>query len=146
MFSDRRDAGRRLASRLTHLAAERPVVIALPRGGVPVGFEVARTLAAPLEVLAVRKIGAPGNPELAVGAIAEHGSAVLDARTAHRVGMTQEALDATVEREMRELQRRVESLARQHHATGQWHAGRGTAATKNELTDLQRSAGRRQPA
>jgi putative phosphoribosyl transferase len=108
MFSDRRDAGRRLASRLTHLAAERPVVIALPRGGVPVGFEVARTLAAPLEVLAVRKIGAPGNPELAVGAIAEHGSAVLDARTAHRVGMTQEALDATVEREMRELQRRVE--------------------------------------
>jgi putative phosphoribosyl transferase len=107
-FIDRRDAGRQLAARLTHLAGERPVVVALPRGGVPVGFEVASTLAAPLEVLAVRKIGAPGNPELAVGAIAEHGSAVLDARTAHRVGMTQEALDATVEREMRELHRRVE--------------------------------------
>jgi putative phosphoribosyl transferase len=107
-FIDRRDAGRQLAARLTHLAGERPVVVALPRGGVPVGFEVASTLAAPLEVLAVRKIGAPGNPELAVGAIAEHGSAVLDATTAARVGMTQQVLDATVEREMLELHRRVE--------------------------------------
>ena len=108
VFIDRRDAGRQLALRLTGLAAKRPLVIALPRGGVPVAFEVAQTLAAPLEVLAVRKLGAPGNPELAVGAIAEHGSAVLDTTTARRVGMTQQVLDATVEREMRELQRRVE--------------------------------------
>jgi putative phosphoribosyl transferase len=108
VFSDRRDAGRQLALRLTGLAPQRPLVIALPRGGVPVAFEVARMLAAPLEVLAVRKLGAPGNPELAVGAIAEHGSAVLDATTAARVGMTQQVLDATVEREMRELHRRVE--------------------------------------
>jgi putative phosphoribosyl transferase len=108
VFIDRRDAGRQLALRLTGLAPQRPLVIALPRGGVPVAFEVARMLAAPLEVLAVRKLGAPGNPELAVGAIAEHGSAVLDAMTAARVGMTQQVLDATVEREMRELHRRVE--------------------------------------
>ena len=107
VFLDRRDAGRRLASRLTGLAAEHPVVIAIPRGGVPVGFEVARLLGAPLDVLAVRKLGAPGNPELGVGAIAEHGSAVLDPVTARRVGMTQAALDATVEREMLELHRRV---------------------------------------
>ena len=108
VFIDRRDAGRRLAVRLTGLALERPVVIALPGAGVPVGFEVAGLLEAPLDVLAVRKLGAPGNPELGVGAIAEHGSAVLDAATARRVGMTQEALDATVEREMLELRRRVE--------------------------------------
>jgi putative phosphoribosyl transferase len=108
MFIDRRDAGRQLASRLTGLAEARPLVIALPRGGVPVGFEVARRLRAPLDVLVVRKLGAPRNPELGVGAIAEHGSAVFDATTARRVGMTQEALDETVEREMLELRRRVE--------------------------------------
>lgn len=108
MFADRRDAGRQLASRLIALAQEQPVVIALPRGGVPVGLEVARALAAPLDVLAVRKLGAPGNPELGVGAIAEGGSAVFDGAAAGRVGMTQEALDATVLRETQELRRRVE--------------------------------------
>ena len=107
VFLDRRDAGRRLASRLTGLGPAHPVVVGLPRGGVPVGFEVAKLLGAPLDVLAVRKLGAPGNPELGVGAIAEHGSAVLDPVTARRVGMTQEALDATLAREMLELRRRV---------------------------------------
>ena len=114
VFIDRRDAGRQLASMLAGLAQDQPLVIALPRGGVPVGFEVARQLGAPLDVLVVRKLGAPGNPELGVGAIAEHGSAVFDARTARRVGMTQEALDETVEREMAELRRRVE-----HYRDGQ---------------------------
>ena len=108
MFADRREAGRLLAERLTVSATTKPVVVALPRGGVPVGFEVARALAAPLDVLVVRKLGAPGNPELGVGAIAEGGSSVLDPAMARRVGMNQQALDATVEREMRELNRRVE--------------------------------------
>ena len=108
MFADRREAGRLLADRLAAFATSRPVVMALPRGGVPVGFEVARAFAAPLDVLVVRKLGAPGNPELGVGAIAEGGSAVLDTGAARRVGMDQHALDATVEREMRELTRRVE--------------------------------------
>ncbi len=107
-FSDRRDAGRRLAAQLAPLADEQPLVIALPRGGVPVGYEVAEALGAPLEILAVRKIGAPGNPEFGVGAIAEDGSAVLDPQMARRVGMTQQALDETVERETGELRRRVE--------------------------------------
>ncbi|QEC50833.1 phosphoribosyltransferase [Baekduia soli] len=107
-FMDRRDAGRRLAEQLDTLASEHPVVIALPRGGVPVGFEVARALHAPLDVLAVRKLGAPGNPEYGVGAITEDGNAVLDRDTAQRVGMTQELLDQTVAREVRELRRRVE--------------------------------------
>jgi putative phosphoribosyl transferase len=107
-FSDRRAAGRLLAQRLLPMAAERPLVIALPRGGVPVAFEVARALGAPLDVLAVRKLGAPMNPEFAVGALAEDGTAVLDPRSARSVGMTQAQLDATVEREVRELRRRVE--------------------------------------
>lgn len=82
-------------------------MVALPRGGVPVAVEVAQALHAPLDILAVRKIGAPGNPEFGVGAIAEDGSSVLDAATARRVGMTQSLLDEIVEREVRELQRRV---------------------------------------
>lgn len=106
-FVDRRQAGRLLAKQLLPLANERPVVVALPRGGVPVAVEIARALDAPLEILAVRKIGAPGNPELGVGAIAEDGSAALDTGTARRVGMTQELLDATIAREVRELRRRV---------------------------------------
>ena len=106
-FDDRRDAGRQLAAQLLRLAPENPVVIALPRGGVPVGYEVARALGAPLEILAVCKLGAPGNREFGVGAIAEDGTAVLDRDTARRVGMTQEVLDATVARELKELRRRV---------------------------------------
>jgi putative phosphoribosyl transferase len=108
VFLDRRDAGRQLVAQLQPLARERPVVIALPRGGVPVAYEVAHALKAPLDVLAVRKLGAPGNPEFGVGAIAEDGTTVLNPETARRVGMTQELLDATLEREIRELRRRVE--------------------------------------
>jgi putative phosphoribosyl transferase len=73
IFSDRSDAGRRLAERLKHLAGKRPVVLAIPRGGVPVGYEVAQTLGAPLDILCVRKLGAPGNPELGIGAVSEDG-------------------------------------------------------------------------
>lgn len=69
LFEDRQDAGRRLAQRLAHLHATGPVVLALPRGGVPVAFEIAAALAAPLDLLLVRKLGAPGFPELAVGAV-----------------------------------------------------------------------------
>lgn len=68
-FADRRDAGRRLARRLLHLRGEDPVVLALPRGGVPVGYEIAIALQAPLDVMLVRKLGAPGFPELGLGAV-----------------------------------------------------------------------------
>jgi putative phosphoribosyl transferase len=107
-FADRRDAGRRLAAELLPLARERPVVVALPRGGVPVAVEVARALDAPLDILAVRKLGAPGNRELGVGAVAEGGSAVLDSGSAEQLGLTRSVLDATLERETQELRRRVE--------------------------------------
>jgi putative phosphoribosyl transferase len=108
-FADRHDAGRRLAALLLRARpAERSLVVALPRGGVPVGFEVARSLGTALEVLAVRKLGAPQNPELAVGAIAEGAVAVLDQRSVRRVGVTQESLDAIVERELLELRRQAD--------------------------------------
>jgi predicted phosphoribosyltransferase len=107
-FHDRRDAGRLLGERLADGAERDSLVIALPRGGVPVGAEVARVLDVPLEILAVRKIGAPKNPELGIGAIAEDGTAVLDESSASAMGMTQEMLDEAVAREVAELQRRVE--------------------------------------
>jgi putative phosphoribosyl transferase len=107
-FLDRNDAGRRLAAELAVFADERPVVVALPRGGVPVAFEVARALGAPLDILAVRKLGAPGNPELGVGAVAEDGTGVLDPKSAGMLGMTQAMLDVTLAQESWELRRRVE--------------------------------------
>ena len=91
-----------------------PVVVAVPRGGVPVAVELARAFGAPLEIVAVRKLGAPGNPELGVGALAEDGTAVLDPRSAAMLGLTRAMLDEAVERESAELRRRVE-LYRQGH-------------------------------
>lgn len=107
-FADRRDAGRRLAQRLLALRDERPVVVALPRGGVPVADEVAAALGAPLDVLAVRKLGAPGNPELGIGAVAEDGTGVIDSETIAALGVGEEQLQEALEREAAELRRRVD--------------------------------------
>ena len=108
VFENRRDAGRWLSDLLRPMAAERPIVIALPRGGVPVAVEVARALDAPLDLLTVRKLGAPQNPELGIGAVAEDGTAVVDTALARRVGVTQEDFDRILGVELRELRRRVE--------------------------------------
>lgn len=108
VFSDRREAGRRLAERLSERNLPDPVVLALPRGGVPVAYEVAAALGAPLDVLVARKIGAPGQPELGVGAVAEGAITVLDDATLRALRLTVADLDATVARERAELQRRVE--------------------------------------
>lgn len=78
LFRDREDAGRRLAAELLSYKTESPLVLGLPRGGVPVAFEIARALSAPLDVWIVRKLGAPYQPELAMGAIAEGGELYLD--------------------------------------------------------------------
>ena len=106
-FLNRHDAGRVLAGELQPLAVERPVILGLPRGGVAVAFEVADALGAPLEILAVRKLGAPGNPELAVGAVAEDGTGVLDPESSALLAMTPDALEETLARESRELRRRA---------------------------------------
>lgn len=105
MFEDRSEAGRRLAARLAALPGKRLVVLGLPRGGVPVAAEVARSLDVPLEVLVARKLGSPANPEYAVGAISEAGARYVDDRAASRFAP---AALATVERaERAELARRV---------------------------------------
>jgi predicted phosphoribosyltransferase len=106
-FADRPDAGRRLAKRLAPLAEETPIVVALPRGGVPVAQEVAAALGAPLEVLVVRKLGAPHNPEYGIGAIAEGGTRVIDSGAIAVLGVDESVVDSIVERETAELSRRV---------------------------------------
>lgn len=106
-FADRRDAGRRLAERLLPLAVEHPVILALPRGGVPVAREVALALDAPLDFLAVRKLGAPHNPEYGIGAVAEDGTRVIDAEAVRGLGVSGSVLDSIVAREIAELRRRV---------------------------------------
>ncbi len=106
-FRDRADAGARLADQLRQLRDSDPIVVALPRGGVPVAREIAIALDAPLEVLAVRKLGAPRNPELAMGAVAEEGTEVIDARTVRALGVGDEELRSIVARESAELRRRV---------------------------------------
>jgi predicted phosphoribosyltransferase len=106
-FRDRREAGRFLASRLAHYAG-RPdvVVLALPRGGVPVAYEVARALNAPLDVFLVRKLGVPGHEELAMGAVATGGVRVLNERVVRALGMPEDVIDAVARREQAELARR----------------------------------------
>lgn len=106
-FNDRSDAGRRLAHALARYKDQHPTVVGLPRGGVPVAYEVARALGAPLEVFVVRKLGAPQEPELGVGAVAEDGTAFIDA-TAARLGVDAATLDAIAAREKAEASRRVE--------------------------------------
>ena len=106
-FADRAEAGRALAVRLMEYAGEPDtLVLALPRGGVPVAFEIAIALDAELDVLIVRKIGVPWNPEYAVGAIANDGIAVLDAAFMNRLGLTRSDLAPVLRAEVRELERR----------------------------------------
>ncbi len=107
-FTDRIDAGRHLAAALADLRDEHPVVLGLPRGGVPVAAEVARALDAPLDVLLVRKLGVPFQPELAMGAIGEGDVTVLNERVVRDAGVTESELAAVQERERAELRRRTE--------------------------------------
>ena len=106
-FVDRQDAGRALAARVVALGLADPVVLALPRGGVPVAAEVARVLRVPLDVLVARKIGLPGQPELGVGAVAEGGPPLLDEAVLSRLGVPTSALEETMVSERVELDRRV---------------------------------------
>jgi len=107
MFRDRRQAGAVLGEQVRALGLARPVVLGLPRGGVVVAAEVARALGAPLDVLVVRKLGAPGNPELGIGAIAEGGIAVHNEDLIARLGVSRGALEAVSRREEAELERRT---------------------------------------
>ena len=106
-YRDRREAGRRLAENLSAYANDPCVVVlALPRGGVPVGYEVAQALGAPLDVFLVRKLGMPGHEELAMGAIASGGVRVLNQRVLREVAIPRHEVDAVAAEEGRELARR----------------------------------------
>jgi putative phosphoribosyl transferase len=108
LFADRSEAGRALARRLVRFKAERPVVLALPRGGVPVGFEVAQALDAPLDLVLVRKIGAPFQPELAIGAVVDGGrfETVLNEEMVREFQIPKNYIAEQSARELEEIERR----------------------------------------
>ncbi len=106
-FVDRSEAGRQLAARLRSLGLAEGVVLGLPRGGVPVAAEVARSLALPFDVVVVRKVGLPTHPELAMGAVGESGTVVKNADIIRFYDVSEEEFSAVVEKEQRELERRA---------------------------------------
>lgn len=107
LFRDRSSAGRVLAERLAHLRGAEAVVVGLPRGGVPVAAEVARYLQAPLDVIVVRKLGVPFEPELGMGAIGEDGVRIVNDEVVRAAGVSGAGLAAVEERERIELERRA---------------------------------------
>jgi putative phosphoribosyl transferase len=112
VFEDRAQAGRLLGRRLEHLRGQDLVVLGLPRGGVPVAFEVARELRAPLDVIVVRKLGVPWHPELAMGAVGEGGALVLNHALVERVGVSDREVLLAESRARAELEERVRRLRR----------------------------------
>lgn len=107
-FLNRYDAGRQLADALGHLKEENPLVLALPRGGVPVAFEVAKALRAPLDLLMVRKLGAPGHPELGIGAVVDgpEPQLVINEEAMEIVQASRAYVNAEMERQLAEIERR----------------------------------------
>src|SRR5207302_2317012 len=108
LFRDRVEAGQILARLLKSVVVDSDaLVLALPRGGVPVGFEIAKTLHADLDVFLVRKLGVPGQEELAMGAIASGGICVLNEQVVHALGIPTEVIDRAIEEQQREMERRA---------------------------------------
>ena len=114
MFQDRIDAGKQLANKLSKFANEKPVVIGLPRGGVPVALQVAKALQAPLDIIAVRKLGVPHNPELGFGAISEEDVVVYNRNVLEIADIDASAMNEAVRREKIELARRLTKIRAQH--------------------------------
>lgn len=131
LFEDRREAGRRLAETVRSRGLEEPVVLGLPRGGVPVGFEVAMALHAPLDVLVARKIGAPGRPELGIGALAEGGEPLFDQTILDTLGLQPGDVAEQVRLERAELERRVRRYRGERPAVDV--AGRDTVVVDDGL-------------
>jgi putative phosphoribosyl transferase len=106
-FEDRREAGRRLAEKLSRFKDEQTVVFALPRGGVPVGYEISRALEAPLDVFISRKLGAPGQPEFGIGAVAVGGVRILNQDVVRRLGIPDDYIEQITAQEIAEVGRRL---------------------------------------
>ncbi|MBM3889000.1 MAG: phosphoribosyl transferase [Verrucomicrobia bacterium] len=107
MFADRKDAGRKLAKALQSYASRRPLVLGLPRGGVVVAAEVARALGGELDVMFVKKLGAPGNPELAIGAIGEDGHRFLNEHVAQMTGADEDYLAELAAKRLAEIEKQA---------------------------------------
>jgi len=106
-FSDRTEAGQDVAKRLSHLAGVPDlVVLALPRGGLPIGLEVAKALHAPLDIFLVRKLGAPMHKEFAIGALAENGERIINHQAIHQLGISDTIVEQITAQEQQEIQRR----------------------------------------
>ncbi len=112
MFRDRVDAGKKLAKELLGYKESNPVVLAIPRGGVVVGYEVAKELAAPLDIVVPRKISAPYNPELGIGAVAQDGTIIIDSEIKKYVSFSDEYVQEEAKRQIKEIERRTKAYRR----------------------------------
>jgi putative phosphoribosyl transferase len=107
IFANRQEGGKKIAQNLKKYSGRKAIVLALPRGGIVTGFEVAQSLGLPLDLVVPRKIGAPDNPEFAIGAITEDGNQVIDQKLLSSYGVSQEYLQAEIEKEKKEAKRRL---------------------------------------
>lgn len=107
MFKDRRDAGRRLAQRIEGIKEADLFILAVPRGGVVVAFEVVKALGAPMDLIIPRKLGAPGNPELAIGAVTQDGTIVLNHDIVQELGVPKSFIDQEAAEQVKEIERRM---------------------------------------
>jgi putative phosphoribosyl transferase len=112
MFRDRVDAGKKLAKELLEYKESNPVVLAIPRGGVVVGYEAAKELAAPLDIVVPRKIPAPYNPELGIGAVAQDGTIIIDSEIKKYVSFSDEYVQEEAKRQIKEIERRTKAYRR----------------------------------
>lgn len=108
VFYDRADAGKQLAARLSRYALENPVILALPRGGVPIGYQIAKLLLASLNVIIVKKVGLPSRPEFGIGAVSEEGTHYFDEKMLSKLEISQSDLHAVTKEKMQELNERVQ--------------------------------------
>lgn len=107
IFHNREHAGQLLAQRLQKFENENPIILALPRGGVPLGAEIAKSLNAPLDVIVVRKLGAPFDPEFAIGAIAPNDTVIINLHSIKALGLSEEDLQKVIAKESAEMERRI---------------------------------------
>jgi hypothetical protein len=148
-FANRSDAGRRLAGKLMHLKERQPVILALPRGGVAIGFEIARTLGAPLDIVLVRKIGVPWEPELAVGAVTDGATpeTFIDWALAAALEIPESYLEEETARPARRDRTAPGDLLRGPSAGGNQraHSGRRRRRDRHRRNDARSLAGHAEP-